>query len=82
MAAGNSAIQLLRCTSDTRGSSSETLLEGQPMYETDTGLFYVGDGVTAASVLKPITVPYATQTVAGGIKIWYQNNALYISTED
>ena len=80
--AGNNSIQILRCNSTSRGSSSAILLEGQPMYETDTGLFYVGDGSTNASALNPITVPYATQTVAGGVKIWYQNNALYISTED
>lgn len=81
MAAGNSAIQILRCTSDIRSGSSETLLEGQPMYETDTRLFYVGDGSTTAQNLLPVSIPAATQTTRGGIKIYKSGSSLYINTD-
>lgn len=40
--AGNNAIQFLRGSSAKRKASSESLLPGQPFYETDTNLFYVG----------------------------------------
>lgn len=52
--AGNNLIKMLRCTSTSRATSSEILLDGQPMYEKDTNLLYVGDGVTQAKNLQPI----------------------------
>ena len=80
--AGNNSIQILRCNSNSRVNSTDVLLEGQPMIETDTGYFYVGDGVTNAAALNPISMPYATQNIPGLIKIWQNGSALYISTED
>jgi len=44
--AGNNSIQLLRGSSTARKASTEKLLSGQPFYETDTNLFYVGGGAT------------------------------------
>ena len=40
--AGNNSIQFLRGTSTARKASSQTLLAGQPFYETDTKKLYVG----------------------------------------
>jgi len=40
--AGNNAIQFLRGTTSAISSSTATLLEGQPLYDYETGLFYVG----------------------------------------
>ena len=54
MAAGNNSIQILRCTSSVRSSSTTVLSEGQPMIETDTNRLYVGDGSTQAKNLKPV----------------------------
>lgn len=51
--AGNNLIKMLRCTSTSRATSSDILLDGQPMYEKDTNLLYVGDGVTQAKNLTP-----------------------------
>ena len=79
--AGNNSIQLLRCTSTTRDASSEVLLLGQPMFETDTGYFYVGDGTTQAKSLTPIKLPPASKDTFGVAKIYMSGNTLYIDTE-
>ena len=52
--AGNNLIRMLRCNSTSRATSSDILLDGQPMYEKDTNSLYVGDGVTQAKNLQPI----------------------------
>ncbi|MBQ7220806.1 MAG: hypothetical protein IJS28_07495 [Synergistaceae bacterium] len=45
-------IQLLRGTSDALASTNPTLLAGELGFETDTGKFKFGDGVTAWRELK------------------------------
>lgn len=55
---GNDAIQFCRGTSAQRSSHTEVSLEGQPIYETDTGLFYIGDGTTTVKNLKPLIHVY------------------------
>lgn len=42
--AGNNSIQFLRGLSSARKASSDSLLPGQPFYETDTNLLYCGGG--------------------------------------
>lgn len=53
--AGNDSIQILRGTSSKRKSSSQTLISGQPFYETDTGLLYIGEN-KALNSSKPINI--------------------------
>lgn len=52
--AGNNAIQFLRGTSSDRKSSISSLLAGQPFYETDTNLLYVGSGSESLLAAKPV----------------------------
>ncbi len=42
--AGNNSLQFLRGSSSRRKASSQTLLAGQPFFETDTNKLYVGNG--------------------------------------
>lgn len=49
--AGNNAIQILRSNTSTIAKSSEVLLIGQPLYDTETRLLYVGNGENSASEL-------------------------------
>lgn len=55
--AGNNAIQFLRGDSSKRKASNESLLPGQPFYETNTNLFYIGgkEG-TPLKTAEPIVV--------------------------
>ena len=50
-------IQLRRNTAALAAASNPTLNEGEPGFETDTGKFKIGDGVTAWNALE-----YAGQT--------------------
>ena len=47
-------IQILRGTSAQRADQTQTSTIGQPLYETDTGRLYVGDGETGVNELEPI----------------------------
>jgi len=47
-------LQLRRGTSAEKNLLSVPLAEGEPLWVTDTGQLYIGDGVTLASVLDPI----------------------------
>ena len=47
-------IQFLRGTSAQRANHTEVSTIGQPIFETDTNLLYVGDGVTAIRDLIPV----------------------------
>lgn len=49
--AGNNAIQILRSNTSTISKSNEVLLIGQPLYDTETRLLYVGNGENSASEL-------------------------------
>ena len=81
--AGNNSIQFLRGTAAQRAAHSETSLKGQPLYETDTNKLYIGDGETAIKNLKPIgAIQPASETVLGGIKIYFDGDVLWISTEE
>lgn len=59
--AGNNAIKFFRGTEEKRLASTEVLNQGQPFYETDTGKFYIGDGVTSlqnmVDISNSITLP-------------------------
>ena len=52
--AGKNIIQLLRGTSSQRKNSSTVSLAGQPLWETDTNYFYVGDGSSQIKDLSAI----------------------------
>lgn len=77
-------IQVLRGTSSQRTSHSEVSTSGQPIYETDTRKFYVGDGSTRVNALQPIVsdIPASSQTVLGGVKVYIDSSGyLCIDTE-
>lgn len=81
--AGNNSIQFLRGTAAQRAAHSETSLNGQPIFETDTNKLYIGDGEKAIKDLEPIgAIQPASETVLGGIKIYFDGNVLWISTEE
>lgn len=46
------ALQVKRCTEETRKSSTTVLQEGQPLYTMDTNKLYIGDGNTEAKNLQ------------------------------
>lgn len=71
--AGNGLIRMLRCNSASRASSSSVLLEGQPMYETDTKYFYIGDGTTQAKNLEPIS--------SGGSALQFDSSSFNVSED-
>ena len=71
--AGNGLIKMLRCTSTSRASSNDVLLEGQPMYETDTKYFYIGDGTTQAKSLQPIS--------SGGSALEFDSSSFNVSED-
>ncbi len=48
------AIQLKRCTTEERLASTVVLANGQPLYDTDLRVLYIGDGVTSVKDLQPI----------------------------
>lgn len=48
------SIQLKRCNEATRINSNTVLESGQPLYETDTKLLYIGDGTTEAKNLQSV----------------------------
>lgn len=91
-----SVTQVCRCNEETRTNSSETSLTGQPLYDTSTNELYIGDGETTIQNLSPIqnlkagsgmtytngsvSLNQGTQTNAGGIKVWAENNDVYYST--
>ena len=91
-----SVTQVCRCNEETRTNSSETSLTGQPLYDTSTNELYIGDGETTIQNLSPIqnlkagtgmtytngsvSLNEGTQTNAGGIKVWAENNDIYYST--
>lgn len=91
-----SVTQVCRCNEETRTNSSETSLTGQPLYDTSTNELYIGDGETTIQNLSPIqnlkagtgmtytngsvSLNEGTQTNAGGIKVWAENNDVYYST--
>ena len=93
-----SVTQVCRCNEETRTNSSETSLTGQPLYDTSTNELYIGDGETTIQNLSPIqnlkagtgmtytngsvSLNEGTQTNAGGIKVWAENNDVYYSTPD
>ncbi len=53
--AGNNAIQFLRGNSTARRASNQSLEAGQPFYETDTNLLYVGgESGTALNTAVPV----------------------------
>lgn len=62
------SIQLKRCTSTGRQSSSTVLKAGQPLYETDTSKLYIGDGATASNALTPV-VAESLKSLTNGITI-------------
>ena len=88
-----SVTQVCRCNEETRTNSSETSLTGQPLYDTSTNELYIGDGETTIQNLSPIqnlkagsgmtytngsvSLNEGTQTNAGGIKVWAENNDIY-----
>lgn len=49
--AGNNAIQILRSNASTIAKSNEVLLIGQPLYDTETRLLYIGNGKNSAQDL-------------------------------
>lgn len=49
------AIQVKRCTKESRAQSTQVLEAGQPLWERDTNALYVGDGTTQAKQLEAIT---------------------------
>ena len=57
--AGNNSIQFLRGTAAQRATHSESSLQGQPIFETDTNKLYVGDGTTLVKNLKAINATNA-----------------------
>lgn len=67
--AGNNSIQFLRGTSQKRRNSNQTLLPGQPFYETDTNQLYIGNG-TILKNAKPLV-----NWERGGITISMTNQA-------
>ena len=91
-----SVTQVCRCNEENRTNSSETSLTGQPLYDTSTNELYIGDGETTIQNLSPIqnlkagsgmtytngsvSLDEGTQTTAGGIKVWAENNDVYYST--
>ena len=56
------AIQLKRCTTEERLASTIVLANGQPLYDTDLRVLYIGDGVTTVKDLEPI----GTANLSGG----------------
>lgn len=53
--AGNNSIQFLRGNSTARKASSQSLEAGQPFYETDTNLLYIGgESGTALNTAVPV----------------------------
>lgn len=52
--ANNKSIQFFRGNSTQRKASSEVLLAGQPFYETDTNLLYMGNGSTQIKATTPV----------------------------
>ena len=56
--AGNNSIQFLRGTSTQRNSNANTSLIGQPLFETDTNMLYIGDNSTAINNLQPLFSDY------------------------
>ena len=70
---GNGLIRMLRCTSTSRANSTSVLLEGQPMYETDTKYFYIGDGTTQAKSLQPIS--------SGGSALEFDSSSFNVSED-
>ena len=57
--AGNNSIQFLRGTAAQRATHSESSLQGQPIFETDTNKLYVGDGTTSVKNLDAINATNA-----------------------
>lgn len=65
--ANNKSLQFLRGNSTQRQRSTETLLAGQPFYETDTRLLYIGGGSLNSAVsilprLYEVTIFFDTST--------------------
>lgn len=58
------AIQLRRGTKEAIASTNPTLASGEPVFETDTGMIKVGDGVTAWNSLS-----YSTNKRYSGVSI-------------
>lgn len=67
--AGNNSIQLLRGSSGTRKSSSQSLLAGQPFFETDTNKLYIGgSNGTALSSALPINRDYYDVVITNSLE--------------
>lgn len=56
----NKSLQFLRGSKDKKESSSDILLYGQPFFETDTNLLYIGDGLSTLNTLSPVNLIYDT----------------------
>ena len=83
--AGNNSIQLLRGNTAAIAACSATSLAGQPLYDIEAHVLYVGDGITPINQLPPISgtdVPVASETQFGTIKCWVDSaDYLCFSTE-
>lgn len=50
-------VQVRRGTAASAASNNPTLSAGEPSYETDTGVFKIGDGATTYNSLAPASTP-------------------------
>ena len=75
--AGNGAIQFLRGTTDKISSSTETLLAGQPLIDTEKNLLYVGSG-KAVNQTSPVNANLNIQAFWEGLK----NNKVCVRAGD
>ena len=53
--AGNNSIQLLRGNTSAIAACTAVSLAGQPLYDIEAHVLYVGDGVTPINQLPPIS---------------------------
>lgn len=61
MSTNESKIRFRRGTSTKRDSSTETLFEGQPFFETDSGILYVGNGENISESIPVKATPIEHQ---------------------
>lgn len=83
--AGNNSIRLLRGNTAAIAACTATSLAGQPLYDIEAHVLYVGDGITPINQLPHINetdLPVASETQFGTVKVYTDGEGyLCIDTE-